>query len=101
MPLGTRVGDAEAFALGIALGIAGGLRDHHSQVATVFGRIVHAFGHERGLQAATAQLRNRRGAAEQRYSFMYGEDSRGSRLAINFGEEAYTVLPRGSDRAKL
>src|SRR5215831_12323678 len=56
-PFRARVCDPEPFALGVALGVAARLRDHHRQLAAVIVGVAHTLSKERGLQPATAQFR--------------------------------------------
>src|SRR5262249_1243525 len=48
-PLRARVCDPEPFALGVALGVAARLRDHHRQLAAVVVGVAHTLSQERGL----------------------------------------------------
>jgi hypothetical protein len=100
-PLRARVRNTEPTALRIALRLAADLRHHHGQLTALRNGIAHASLQQSRLQPAPAHLRNRRGPAEDRHSFMQTQRARGARLPIQLGEKTHTVLARRRKRAKL
>jgi len=58
LPFGARVGDLEALALGVALGVGAGPGDHHGEVAADLKGVAHARFKESGLHAAAAHFRD-------------------------------------------
>jgi|ERR1700730_2973450 len=81
-----------AITLGIALGIAAWLCDHHRQIASMVEGVAHTLVKERCLQPTTPQLRNRSRAAEQSNAIMNAQHASGARFPVMFGEEAQTFL---------
>lgn len=65
MPLCAGVGDPEAVALGVALGFAARLSNHHCQIAPVVKGVAHSLAKEGGLQSPAPQLRDRRSSSEK------------------------------------
>lgn len=101
LPLRSRVGNLEASALGVALGIAACCGDHHSEVASLIEGVAHSFLQQGGLQATPPQLWNGRSASEQRNLLVDAEHASGAGFAIDFGKKARTLLARGKDGAEL
>jgi len=93
-PFCTGVRDPEPLTLGIALGIAARLCDHHRKIASAVEGVVHTLVKERRLQPTTPQLRNRSRAAEQSNAIMNAQHASGTRFPVMFGEEAQTVPAR-------
>lgn len=100
-PLGAGVGDAKAFALGVALGVAAGFGDHHGEVAAAVEGEAHAFLEEGGLKAAAAHFGDGGGAAEEGDAFVEREDAGGGGAAVEIGDEAEGVGAAGDDGARL
>jgi hypothetical protein len=101
LPLRSRVGNLEASALGVALGIAACCGDHHSEVASLIEGVAHSFLQQGGLEAASAELWNGRRASEQRNFVMDAQHTGSPRFAVNLSKKARTLVARGKDGAKL
>jgi hypothetical protein len=101
LPLCAGVGDLEASALGVSLGIAACGGDHHSEIASLIEGVAHAFLQERGLQATPPQFWNGRCPSEQRNFVMDAQHTGSAGFAVNLGKKARTLVARGEDGAKL
>src|SRR5579863_4423617 len=98
-PLDAGVGDAEAVALGVALGVGADLRDHHGEIAALLDGVMHTRSEQGVLESAAAKFGNGGCSAEERDTLVQDERAGRAGRPVELGEEARALVARGEQHA--